>query len=192
MVDDPTDSLTRVFKDNQELDIKLAALEAELASKADSAKKIDFSRQALLWGIERSEDDLARIRAVQRIRLTALNALISLGDKDPGTVPLLVRVHGMDKKNDATLEETARALVALGANGSDEAAKYLASLLTNYNSLQRSKATTTRDKLLIKQILTSMQTARNGLVKNALLQAQYIDYDNGILRQMEEVLQSLP
>lgn len=192
MVDDPTDSLLKVFRDNQELDIKLAALEAELASKADSGKKLDFARQALLWGIERSEDDLSRIRAVQKVRLTALNALINLGDKDEGTVPLLVRVYGMDKKNDASLEETARALVALGVNGTDEAAKYLASLLTNYNSLQRSKATTPRDKLLIKQILTSMQTARNGLVKNALLQAQYIDYDNGILRQMEEVLKSLP
>ncbi len=192
MVDDPTESLLKVFLANPSLDIKLAALETELNSKAPTDKKRDMARQALAWGVDRAEDDAIRIRAVQKIRLTAMNGLVSLEDKSADTVPLLVRVFEMDKKNDATLEETARSLVAMGVNGTDAAASYMASLLTTYNSRQRSQANTARDKMLIKQLLSSMQTAKNPLVKNALLQAQYINYDNGLLRQMEDVLKALP
>lgn len=191
MVDDPTENLADVFVSNPSLEIKLAALEAEFASKAAADKKQDVARQALAWGIDRVEEDPILIRAVQKVRVTALNALAALGDKSADTVPLLIRVYEMDQKNDATLEETARALVAFGVNGTDPAATYMASILTTYNSRQRSQANTARDKLLIKQLLTSMQTAKNPLVKNAILQAQYINYDNGILRQMEDVLKAL-
>ena len=37
-----------------------------------------------------------------------------------------------------------------------------------------------------------MYAIRSYYVKNALLQAQYINYDNGLLRQMEDVLKALP
>lgn len=192
MVDDPTESLYSVFDGNPDPEIKLAAVQAEGASKADAAKKAEFNRHALLWGHDRVEKDPILIRAVQKVRMAAINALIEMEDKSTESVPLLIRSFEADKKNDATLEETARSLVALGVNGSDEAATYMASLLTRYNSLQRSKANTARDKMLIKQLLSSMQTAKNPLVKNAILQAQYIDYDNGLLRQMEDVLKALP
>jgi hypothetical protein len=96
----------------------------------------------------------------------------------------------MDKKNDATLEETLKAYMALGVNGTDDAAKYLAAKLSEYNEKERSKANTVRDKSLIRQIVASMKTSKNPIVKNALNEGLYIDYDNSILRPMRDAVNS--
>ncbi len=190
MVDDPTDGLTSVFKGNPSLEIKLQAVRAELASGAPEDRKRDFAAMALLWGLDRVEEDPLRVQALRNVRVAAVNGLIALGDKDAGRVSLFTRLFEMDKRNDATLEESSRALVALGTNGSDEAAKYMAAALTRYNSLQRSDANAARDKMLIKQLVSAMKLSNNPLVKNALLQAKYIDYDASILRMVDDALKS--
>lgn len=192
MVDDPGESLMAVLSVNPSMDIKTTALETELASNAPSDRKIDFARKALKIGIDRVATDPATRAAVIKLRTTATVGLTALKDSSPDTVPLYAEVIKMDRKNDQTLDETLKTYVALGVNGSDPAAEYLAARLTEYNEFERNKANTPRDKSLIRQIVTSMGLSKNAKVKSALDAAQFIDYDANIIRLIKETLPKVP
>ena len=192
MVDDPTDSILDILVTNPSLDIKIAALETSLRTSAPDERKIQVATQALKIGIERVTNDIPSRTAASNLRKKAMTALSGLKDNSPDTVPLLIAVIKMDKKDDATLDETLKAYVALGINGSDAAADFLSSKLTEYNNFQKSKANTVRDKSLIRQIVTSMVLSQNPKVKTPLVQAQFIDYDNSILRMVSDALTKIP
>ena len=192
MVDDPSDSLMKVISGNPLIEVKIAALETELASNAPDERKKAFATSALKAGIERVATDPATRAALGRFRTTATVGLTALRDSSPDTVPLYVEVIKMDKKNDATLDETLKAYVALGVNGSDAAAEYLSARLAEYNAFEKSKANTVRDKSLIRQIIASMVLSKNPKVKDSLTQAQFIDYDTGIIRLVKDALTQIP
>jgi hypothetical protein len=192
MVDDPTESVLTIVVNNSSIDIKTAALASVLSSKASDEKKASVATTALDIAINRATNDVASRTAVSKLRVTALDALAGLQDHTAANVNLYAALIKMDKKNDATLEETLKSYVALGVNGSDEAAKYLSAKLSEYNELERSKANTVRDKSLIRQIVVSMKTSKNPVVKNSLNEGLYIDYDNSILRLMRDAVNSFP
>jgi hypothetical protein len=191
MVDDPTDSILNIIKNNPQLATKNTALETVLLSKAPKDRKALVASTALELAISRVESDVTAKALASRLRVTAMNALIGLEDHRVENVPLYVTVIKEDKKNDATLEETLKAYMALGVNGTDDAAKFLASKLSSYNDLERSKANTVRDKSLIRQIVASMRASKNPAVKNALTEGLYVDYDLNILKLMKDALSSL-
>ena len=190
MVDDPTESVLNIVLNNDSVAIKTAALQSALASKATDEKKAAVAAAALDIAINRATNDVASRTAVSKLRVASLDALIGLQDHSGANVKFYTDVIKMDKKNDASLEETLKAYMALGVNGTDDAAKYLAGKLSEYNELERSKANTVRDKSLIRQIVASMKTSKNPLVKNALNEGLYIDYDNSILRPMRDAVNS--
>jgi hypothetical protein len=192
MVDDPADSLLAILVGNPDLRIKQAALDTVLASKAPDGKKAEVAARALRIGIERAASDAETRAATAKLRVTSLSALAALRDHRQENVSLYAQVIQMDRKNDATLEETLKAYVALGVNGSDPAAQFLAAKLTEYNGYEKSKANTPRDKSLIRQIIASMMLAKNPLVKNSLVQGQFIDYDSNILRLIKDALSNIP
>lgn len=190
MVDDPTDSVMKIMVSNPSIEIKLAALEAALMSKAPLERKATIASVALKTGIERVGTDPSSRAAISRLRVASLNALSATRDKSPDNVPLIVAVIGMDAKNDATLEETLKAYVALGVNGSDPAAEFLAGRLGAYDDLERSKANTVRDKSLIRQIVASMALTKNPRVKGALLKSLNVDYDASIRNAIKDALKT--
>jgi hypothetical protein len=190
MVDDPSESVLNIVVNNSSIDIKTAALESVLASKAPDEKKASVAAAALDIAINRATNDVASRTAVAKLRVSSLDALIGLQDHSGANVNFYTDIIKMDKKNDATLEETLKAYMALGVNGTDDAAKYLAAKLSEYNEKERSKANTVRDKSLIRQIVASMKTSKNPIVKNALNEGLYIDYDNSILRPMRDAVNS--
>jgi hypothetical protein len=192
MVDDPGESLAKILEGNPSIEIKTIALETELASKAPAESKIAFARKALRVGIDRVTHDPATRAAVIKMRTTATVGLTSLRDNSEETVPLYLEVIKMDRKNDETLDETLKTYVALGVNGSDSAAEYLASRLSEYNELERSKANTPRDKSLIRQIVASMALTKNPKVRGSLDAAQFIDYDANIIRLVKDALTKVP
>lgn len=191
MVDDPVDSLLVVLEQNQDTDVKLAALDTALASKAPATKKIAMAAAALRIGIERIAPDLAGKVALSKLRVNALIALARLQDHSPENVGLYIEVIKNDKKDDASLTETLNAYVALGVNGSDSAATFLSEKLLRYNEMQKVDGNTVRDKSLVRQIISSMELSKNPIVKTALTQALYVGHDNGIIRMAEESLAKL-
>ena len=188
MVDDPSESIKSIIENNPLFNIKIAALDALLASKAPNEKKTEIAAIALKMAIERSASDVSTRAAVSTLRVNSLAALASLNDKTPEHVPMYIEIIKTDKKNDATLDETLKAYVALGVNGSDDAARYLSTTLAGFSDKEMSKANTVRDKSLIRQVITSMVLTKNPIVKNALVQAQFVDYDANILNLIKDAL----
>jgi hypothetical protein len=191
MVDDPTDSVMKIMVSNPSTEIKNAALAAALASKSPLERKASIASQALKTGIEKVGNDPTSKAAISRLRVAAMNGLTATRDKSPENVPLLVSVIGMDAKNDATLEETLKAYVALGVNGSDAAVEFLSKKLGEYDDRERSKANTVRDKSLIRQIVASMALTKNPKVKGALLQSLNVDYDANIRNALKDALNTI-
>ncbi len=193
MVDDPTDSIIDILVSNPSMDIKNAALAASLSSRASAERKAEVASRALQIGIDRATVDKASELAASTLRVAAITGLTGLRDKKAENVPLLVKSIGLDKKNDVSLDETVKAYVALGVNGSDDAAKFLSATLAEYNTREKSKLNTPRDKLLIRQVIASMVLTKNPLVKNVLLQAQFIkEYDGQIIREVQAALATFP
>lgn len=194
MIDDPADNLLAIISGNPDLEVKMRALQAVMASGSPENRKAELARSALKIGIDRKSDTVSADAAASRLRTASINYLAALNDKSPESVPLLTQVVMADdsQKTDSTLAEATRAYVALGVNGTDEAAQFLASRLANYNNRETSKLNTARDKMLIRQVIASMVTSRNAKVKPALEQGQYItNYDNAIIRLMQDALKSL-
>ncbi len=192
LVDDPSESVTRIITVNPSVEIKTQALESLMQSRAPQDKKKAVSAMALKLALERDAMDAPGKAALSRMRVTSMNALTGLKDASSETVPLLVRVVGLDRKNDATLDETLKAYVALGVNGTDEAARFLAESLSGFSEREKSKANTARDKTLVRQIIASMVLSKNPRVKSALVQAQYADYDGGIMSLVRDALEKIP
>jgi hypothetical protein len=192
MVDDPTDSLTKIIAENPSLDVKKTALETALRTKAGPERKAAVAARSLELSLSRATNDAPSAVALSRLRVASLDALIALGDRTEDNVAMYSKIVELDRKNDATLEETLKAYSALGANGSAGAAGYLAARLTAYNDRERSKANTVRDKSLIRQIVASMKASGNKACRPPLVEAQYIDYDSSILRVVADALDALP
>ena len=188
MVDDPTDSLTNILGSNPDITVKQAAVEAAFASKAPAERKLALLRKALRIGLDRVSPDVADQRATARFRTTVIQNLSSLADKAPETVLMLIEMVKMDKRSDASNDETLAAIVALGINGSDDAARFLSERLMSYNNLERSDGNTVRDKSLIRQYVVSMKASKNPLVRPALLDASRSDYDSNIARLVTDAL----
>ena len=177
MVDDPSDSLLKILDTHPDTEVKQAALETCLASKAPVDKKAAVAARALRLGIDRLPPDLA-----------GKAALAKLQDKNPENAAVLIEVVKADKKDDGSLNETLNAYAALGVNGSDPAARFIAENLARFNEMQKVRGNTARDKILVKQLVQSAGATKNPLVKPALQQVGYVEHDAGITRLAEDVL----
>lgn len=191
MIDDPIDTLSAIIEKNLSMDVRSSALRAAMASKAPTEKKAALARRCLVLGIERATVDKRGLSDAMRFRVQAIDSLSSLQDKSVDSVPLLVQVVGMDTKDDASYDEIIRAYVALGVNGTDPAAQFLASKLDEYGSRETEKMNTNRDKKLIRQVLSSIKASNNPLVRNSLSRAETIDFDSGILILIREARQAI-
>ncbi len=189
MVDDPTDTIASIIERNPSMTVRAAALRAAFRSKAGDDRKAAIARRSIALGIERATVDKRGLAEAAAFRAEAVNSLARVRDRSPESVPLLAAVIAMDGKDDSSLDESIRAYAALGVNGSDEAAGYLASRLDEYGARETDKLNTARDKTLIRQILSSMRAAKNPLVRDSLLRAQHVDFDEGILRLVRETLE---
>jgi hypothetical protein len=192
MVDDPSESIMSIVDGNPSLDIKIAALEAMLASKAPNERKIEVAALALKIALERTANDVPTRTALAKLRANSLVALSALKDTSPDRVPMYIEIIKLDTRDDASLDATLKSYVALGVNASDDAARFLNSKLLDYNEREKSKANTVRDKSLIRQIIASMILSKNPIVKSSLTQAQFIDYDNSIANMVKDALAKIP
>lgn len=192
MIDDPTDSLLSIMSGNPSIDTKSAALDAAMTNKASSERKAEVASRALQIGLERANVDKTSEAASAKLRITAISALTALQDRSPENVEIYKLIIKNDKKNDASFEETIKAYVALGVNGSDPAAAFLKEKLAQYNEAERSKANTPRDKSVIRQIIASMVLTKNPIVKSELTKSQFIDYDSQIIREIEAAIKTFP
>jgi HEAT repeat protein len=191
IMDDPTDSLGNIIKENPLIRVKQVALAAAAASKATPDHKAAVARIALRIGIDLFSSDPQTALAIADLRQKAIKLLVDCNDKDAQSAGLLKEIVLLYKGNADNFDETLLAYGALGANGGDAAANVLVDQLEVYNERQNSMANTAHDKLLVRQIIAAMIQSKNPLVKPVLTRPQFIDaYDVQIRRDVTDALKT--
>jgi hypothetical protein len=190
---DPSEQLMTIIEKNDRLEVKLAALEAEIASKAPTAAKIGVARLALGQALNLSPSVPEAIGIVTKLRRLAVTSLSQLGDKDPASAALFIQQIARDRANQDSFDDTILCYTALGWNASAAAVKFLNERLAYYNDAQRSGKNTVRDKQIVREVIAAIKRAKNPESRPILMRTQYVDnYDNAIIADAIDALAAIP
>lgn len=135
MVDDPTEQLLTILRDNDEYELKLAALRAAEESTAPETGKAQVAAAALNEGLRYSPKNQAEKRQLKTIRLNALRMLKKYPQPESDTLmnnmTQMLRLYRVDRVFEE--DEMITLLEAMGTYTGEEVARSLADLLAYYN-----------------------------------------------------------
>lgn len=191
MVDDPTDPLLKIVK-NQTLPVnKLRALEAEDESKASPEGKSKVALAALEDGVRVVPKDIVEGTQWGDLRKAAVRMLVASRDKSPEAVPL----YRGQYKTAALARDTTeilQLLQALGVNATPEALSFLTEMMQGFNVRASSPGLLTDfDVQQVRTILQAFRVANSPAARPVLLEAQFL-YTPAVQRDVKAVLAGLP
>lgn len=135
MVDDPTDQLLTILRENDEYELKLAALRAAEESTAPETGKAQVAAAALNEGLKYSPKNQAERRQLKTIRLNALRMLKKYPQPESDTLTdnmtQMLHLYRVDRAFEE--DEMITLLEAMGSYNGEEVARPLADLLAYYN-----------------------------------------------------------
>jgi hypothetical protein len=135
MVDDPTDQLLTILRENNEYKVKLAALRAAEESAAPETGKAQVAAAALNEGLTYSPKNQAQKRQLKTIRLNALRMLKKYPQPENETLTdnmvQMLRLYRTDRV--FAEDEMITLLETMGTYTGEEVARPLAELLAYYN-----------------------------------------------------------
>jgi hypothetical protein len=164
IVADPTDIIVGLI-DTELPPRKVLALKFSLLSKAPAERKTVAAVAALRIGHLKAPVDKTEAKILSDLRKLALRTLIQFKGKDPAVVDGGVASY----ENGFDDEERLLGLSALGANGSDAAATALRDILLRINGEVRSGVADETRTRMAKEAIAAGATAKNRIVKPALL-----------------------
>ncbi|MDA8409775.1 MAG: hypothetical protein M0001_05210 [Treponema sp.] len=162
---DPTDPVTTLIKNEGPVK-KAKALKLEVASAAPVDRKIATAILALSIGHLQSDPNrLTEAKNFSDFRKIALVALIQLGAKDPAAVDPELKsfTDGFDT------EEKLLGIQALGVNGTDAAAKVIASQLRHLNDDVSNGLLDENRTRLARAAIAAAAATRNPIVRPMLI-----------------------
>jgi len=187
MVDDPSEMLCGILRNDASFYAMLRAVETAAASSARPAGKTQVAvtalRQALLRGGRNPVEDTL----LSQIRTTASVILRDQKADSKEAVPMLQQILSLDT---AGAGEKMTVLEALGASGSDESAAVLISYLKWFNDRKESDIQAKDDRLLRStiQILGDMKKRK---ATEELLRVKTLGYSLGPLHDAENALKKM-
>lgn len=180
--DNAVTQLIGIMERTQDYREKRLALDAALSASAPEAEKTAAVAAALSEGLRYAESDPARRRELAGLRLDALNASIALGVPSEDLPPLIDRAV-----DEGELDEKLVAIQALGADGGDAAAQYLANRLAGFNERRRNGISLNREELtIVRQLIFAMGESGNRIAADELAEMEYLDYTPALKRQAAE------
>jgi HEAT repeat protein len=134
IVDNPTEQLTEIIKDEDNFRIKLQALEAELDSNAPPADKASVAALAFKESIQKVAQNKIERRELKELRVVSLNAIQQISEKDQDAVPYMQEmILGYRKDRIYDIDEMLALLNAMGTYSSDPVARTLSDFLRYFN-----------------------------------------------------------
>lgn len=139
MVDDPTEELLDILRNNTEYELKMAALRAEEKSTAPETGKALLAAAALDEGLNYSPKNQSERRMLKTIRLNALRMLKKYSELEGspqreeliGNMEKMLRSYRVDREYQE--DEMITLLEAMGTYTGEEVAQPLAELTAYYN-----------------------------------------------------------
>ncbi len=190
IVDDPTESLVKIIKTQNNNLYKLRALEAEDDSKASPAQKSVAAMAALQEGVRLIANNIVESTRLSDLRKKALDMLIEYQDHTPEYVATY-----KDSYHTAVLakdnSETLKTLQVLGVNGTPQAVALLTDKMQDFNRREDSKLTSVFDIQQIRTILQAFKLANSNAARPVLLEASFL-YTPAVQRDIRSVMEGLP
>jgi len=186
IVDDPSQILAQIIRNEPSLKINYEALKAEINSSAPLMNKAMVSAEALKKGLILSSSNVEEETWLRELRITALQVFINLDSPYEPSIPLIEEL--LYKVKDQT--EKFLALEALGSMGGDECAQVLARFLAFQNQRQQA-GVTMEDNLMVISTIRALGATKSPVGREELMKTKFVGYPQPVLREVERVLSGL-
>lgn len=186
MLEDPTDLLVEIVKDDNTFKTRLAAIEVENRSAAPVERKSEVAIAAIEVSLvynaatpeERQYQTRTKVRACELIR--------DLGTASPDAVKWL----SMMLKSSTNVNELIICLQALGTYESDEAVAVLSDYLSVANE-RRASGILYKDERAIRECINALGNSNNANAKAVLLMVEYSNWSNQTIRMAKNAAKNL-
>lgn len=189
ITDDPSEFLIDIAQREPSFSVKNEAIQAIIDTKASSEKKIEVAKVGLYQGIVHETQDLSEKYQLSKLRKTSISILIANKSTDLETVKLLKDTISKD----FDINEKLDAIIALGVNGTEAAAKVLSDFLMELNERQMSGIRDQDDPgyRTVKALMAAIASTGSKTGLPALMAVEFSEYSPAITRMAKEYLKQL-
>ncbi len=191
ILDDPTEQLMQIIKDNKEYDIKLAALVAGSKSKAGDANKAALAVLALSEGLQASPMNPTEKIQLKSLRVLALNVLETVSVKPEEAIPYMNKMLiAYRTERLFEIDEMVDLFETFGTFPSDTSVKAQTEFLAYLTD--RKESGRVIDLRISKSSIIAIGNTRNPLGFEELTNVQYSDsWENSVKREAKNALSKL-
>ncbi|MCG8453956.1 MAG: hypothetical protein MI717_12330 [Spirochaetales bacterium] len=185
--DDVASRLNTILLSASDYREKRQCLELALRSDASAEQKAQIITTSLQEGLRYAESDATRARRLAELRLAAMKGMVDTKLTTEALPALLKEVLEERSSDEALL-----AILALGADGGDEAVEILSQRIRYYNDRQASGlGLTFEEDSTLRQLIFALGEAGNEKGLMALKEMTYFNYTPGITRQAREAVKRI-
>lgn len=191
ILDDPTEQLMLIMKENSSYDIKLAALDAGAKSRASDVNKADLAVLALQEGLTASPQNPTETIQLKSLRVLALNVLESTSAKPEEAIPYMNKMLiSYRTERLFEIDEMVDLFEAFGTFSSDESLKAQTEFLAYLTD--RKSSGRVIDLRISKSSIIAIGNTGNPLGFEELTNVQYTDaWENSVKREAKNALEKL-
>ena len=186
MIDDPTDLLLEILTYENDFAIKYQVLLVGDRSKAPEERKAFLAKEALDQGLKFETSDRRQQISLSNLRTKAANMLKQYAGADDEAFILLDQMV----RKSFSMTESLTALEALGASGSDAAARLLAAYLGELNSRRKEGYTFSNEKI-VRATINALGNIGSPIGRPALIEVEFSNWSGDTRRLARSALDKL-
>ena len=186
IVEDPSDILDGIIRNESSLKLKIAALEAEDNSKASNDKKLEVATTALEIGLSLEPANITEATYLRDLRTGALKMFLKYKLKSDRAVPYIEKI--LYRSND--ISEKIYAIRALSAINSKDSVSALVRFLA-YNNDRMEAGISPGDNRLVIETIRAIGATKNPMGSEELLRTKYSNCPAVVAREAEKALRQI-
>jgi hypothetical protein len=186
MIDDPTDLLLEILTYENDFAVKHQVLLAGDRSKAPEERKVFLAKEALDQGLKYEASNRVQQVSLSNLRTRAANMLKQYAGADDEAFILLDQMV----RKSFSMTESLTALEALGASGSDAAARLLAAYLGELNA-RRKEGYTFSSENVVRATINALGNIGSPIGRPALIEVEFSNWSGDTRRLARSALDKL-
>jgi len=186
MLEDPTDLLVSIIKDDTPFKTRLAALEVEQRSEASAERMTEVANAAIEVSLLYNAISPTERQYQTRTKVMACEMIRDLGIASPAAVQWL----DLMLNSSENINELVICLQALGTYSSDEAVAVLSDYLNTHNE-RRASGILYKDERAIRECVNALGNSGNANARTSLMLVEYSNWSNQTIRMARNAAKNL-
>ena len=186
MVEDPTDLVSGIIRDDNPFETRLSALEVEERSNAGAARKTEAATAAIEVSLVYNAQTPRDREYQTRVKIKACEMIRDLGAADEAAVEWLSEMLNTS----TVVNELVVCLQALGTYSSDSAVEVLNTYLSYHND-RRSSGIQYKDERAIRACINALGNTGNPNAKTSLMMIEYSNWSSQTIRMAKNAMKNL-